>query len=107
MNQPPDLNELLRQAQEMQEQLMATREGLAARTYEGLSGGGAVKVIVTGNGRIDSISIDPSVIDPADPEMLGDLVVVAANHALEAASADASNAMGGLTGGLDLGGLLG
>lgn len=86
---------------------MATREDLAARTYEGLSGGGAIRVIVTGNGRIDSISIDPSVIDPADPEMLGDLIVVAANQALETASTDASNAMGGLTGGLDLGGLLG
>ena len=86
---------------------MATRGDLAARTYEGHSGGGAVKVIVTGSGRIDSISIDPSVIDPTDPEMLGDLIVVAANHALETASADASNAMGGLTGGLDLGGLLG
>jgi nucleoid-associated protein EbfC len=107
MNPTPDMNQLLRQAQQMQEQLMATREDLAARTYEGHSGGGAVKVIVTGSGRIDSISIDPSVIDPADPEMLGDLVVVAANHALETASADASNAMGGLTGGLDLGGLLG
>ena len=86
---------------------MAAREDLAARTYEGRSGGGAVRVIVTGSGRIDSISIDPSVIDPADPEMLGDLIVVAANQALETASADASNAMGGLTGGLDLGGLLG
>jgi nucleoid-associated protein EbfC len=107
MNPTPDMNRLLRQAQQMQEQLMATREDLAARTYEGHSGGGAVRVIVTGSGRIDSISIDPSVIDPADPEMLGDLIVVAANNALETASADASNAMGGLTGGLDLGGLLG
>ncbi len=46
-------------------------------------------------------------IDPSDPEMLGDLIVVAANQALEAAATDASKAMGGLTGGLDLGGLLG
>ena len=63
--------------------------------------------MVSGSGRIDSISIDPSVIDPTDPGMLGDLIVVATNQALEAASTDASNAMGGLTGGLDLGGLLG
>ena len=107
MNPTPDLNQLLLQAQQMQEQLMATREDLAARTYEGQSGGGAVKVTVTGSGRIDSVSIGPSVIDPADPEMLGDLIVVAANQALERASADASKAMGGLAGGLDLGGLLG
>lgn len=91
----------------MQEQMLAAQEELAARTYEGRSGGGAVKVVVTGAGRIDSIHIDSTVIDPTDPEMLGDLIVVATNQALEAASAEASEAMGGLTGGLDLGGLLG
>ena len=103
----PDLNQLLRQAQEMQEQMLAAREELAARTYEGHSGGGAVRVVVTGGSRIESVTIDPAVIDPTDPEMLGDLIVVAANQALEAAAADAGSAMGGLTGGLDLGGLLG
>ncbi len=107
MNPPPDMSQLLRQAQQMQEQMLAAQEELATRTYEGRSGGGAVKVVVTGKGRIESIHIDPAVIDPTDPEMLGDLIVVAANQALEAASSDASQAMGGLTGGLDLGGLLG
>lgn len=107
MTPPPDMGDLLRQAQQMQEQMLATQEELAARTYEGRTAGGAVKVVVTGGGRIDSISIDPGVIDPSDPEMLGDLILVAANQALEAAAADASKAMGGLTGGLDLGGLLG
>ena len=107
MNPPPDMSQLLRQAQQMQEQMLAAQEELATRTYEGHSGGGAVKVVVTGGGRIDSIHIDPAVIDPTDPGMLGDLIVVAVNQALEAASSDASKAMGGLTGGLDLGGLLG
>lgn len=107
MNPPPDMSQLLRQAQQMQEQMLAAQEELATRTYEGRSGGGAVKVVVTGGGRIDSIHIDSAVIDPTDPGMLGDLIVVAANQALEAASSDANKAMGGLTGGLDLGGLLG
>jgi len=107
MTQPPDLSQLLRQAQQMQEQMLAAQEELAARTFEGRSGGGAVTVRVTGNGRIDSISIEAGVIDPSDPEMLGDLIVVAANQALEAASEEAGKKMGGLTGGLDLGGLLG
>ena len=107
MNPPPDFSQLLRQAQQMQEQMLAAQEELAARTYEGQSGGGAVKVVVTGSGRIDSIHLDASVIDPTDPEMLGDLIVVAANQALEAASAEAGQTMGGLTGGIDLGGLLG
>ena len=107
MNPPPDLSQLLRQAQQMQEQMLAAQEELATRTYEGRSGGGTVKVVVTGSGRIESIQLDSAVIDPTDPEMLGDLIVVAANQALEAASSEASMAMGGLTGGLDLGGLLG
>lgn len=107
MNPPPDMSQLLRQAQQMQEQMLKAQEELAARTYEGRSGGGAVKVVATGGGRIDSIHIDSALIDPTDPEMLGDLIVVAANQALEAASSDASKAMGGLTGGLDLGSLLG
>lgn len=107
MNPPPDMNQLLIQAQQMQEQMLAAQEELAARTYEGRSGGGAIKVVVTGSGRIESIAIDSGVIDPTDPEMLGDLIVVAANQALETASAAASKAMSGLTSGLDLGGLLG
>jgi nucleoid-associated protein EbfC len=106
MNPPPDISQLLRQAQEMQEQMLAAQEELAARTYEGRSGGGAVKVVVTGNGRIDSVSID-SMFDPTDLEMLGDLIVVAANQALEEASTEAGKKMGGLTGGIDLGSLLG
>ena len=112
MTQPPDISQLLRQAQQMQEQMLAAQEELAARTFEGRSGGGAVTVVVTGNGRIDSINIEAGVIDPQnpemlDPEMLGDLIVVAANQALEKASEEAGKKMGGLTGGLDLGGLLG
>ena len=106
MNPPPDIGQLLRQAQQMQEQMVAAQEELATRTYEGRSGGGTVKVVVTGNGRIDSVTID-SGIDVTDLEMLGDLIVVAANQALEEASAEAGKKMGGLTGGLDLGNLLG
>lgn len=107
MSPTPDLNELLRQAQQMQEQMLAAREELSSRTYEGLAGGGTIRVVVNGDGRIESIHIAAEVIDPSDPEMLGDLIVVASNKALEAAAADASNALGGLAGGLDLGGLLG
>jgi DNA-binding YbaB/EbfC family protein len=101
----PDISQLLKQAQEMQEQMMAAREALNSRVYEGISAGGAVKVVVTGASRVASVEISASVLD--DPEMLGDLILVAANQALEAASSDAKEAMGGLTGGLDLGGLFG
>jgi DNA-binding YbaB/EbfC family protein len=101
----PDMSQLLKQAQKMQEQMMAAREALASRVYEGTSAGGAVKVVVTGASRIASVEISASVLD--DPEMLGDLILVAVNQALEAAGSDANEAMGGLTGGLDLDGLFG
>jgi DNA-binding YbaB/EbfC family protein len=101
------MRQLIRQAQEMQEQMVATQEELASRSYQGTAGGGAVKATVNGANRVLSVEIDPSVIDPADPDLLGDLVMVAINQALELAARDASTTMGGLTGGLDLGGLLG
>lgn len=105
MDRPPDIGQLLRQAQKMQEQMVAAQETLSSRTYEGTSAGGAVKVIVTGSSRISSVEIGGELL--GDLDMLGDLIVVAANQALEAAAADAKEAMGGLTGGIDLGGLFG
>lgn len=89
----------------MQQRVMAVKEELASRTYEGVSGGGAVRVVVTGSQRLASVEIGNDVLD--DPDMLGDLIVVAANQALEASATEAQQAMGGLTGGIDLGGLLG
>lgn len=86
---------------------MEAQEELANRTYEGTAGGGAVKVVVNGASRLLAVTLAPEIIDPSDPEMLGDLIQVATNAALEAAAADAGEAMSGLTGGLDLGGLLG
>jgi DNA-binding YbaB/EbfC family protein len=104
---PPDMRQLLEQAQKMQEQMMAAQQELAGRTYEGTAGGGAVRVVVSGDSKVVSVTIAPEIIDATDPEMLGDLVVVAANQALAAAAADAGEAMGSVTGGLGLGDLLG
>lgn len=104
MSRPPDISQLLQQAQQMQEQMMATQAELSTRQYEGSSGGGVVKVIVV-DSRVKSVSVDPGVIDPSDPEMLADLILVAVNQALQAAATDASQEIGGVTGGLDLGDL--
>jgi DNA-binding YbaB/EbfC family protein len=101
------MRQLMQQAQQMQEQLQQTQADLAARTYEATAGGGVVKAVVRGSGELVSVEFDPAVLDPEDPEMAGDLVVAAVNAALHKASEDAGSAMGGLTGGLDLGGLLG
>lgn len=102
-----DMNQLMQQAAKMQEQLMAAQEEMAGKEFEGSAGGGVVKATVTGGGDLVSVAIDPSVIDPEDPEMLGDLIVAAVNAATTTANEAAAQSMGGLTGGMDLGGLLG
>ena len=99
-----DLGSMLRQAQKMSEDLASRQAELASRRYEGSAGGGMVRATVSA-GRVATIAIDPSVTD--DVEMLADLLMVAVNNALEAAASDSEKEMGELTGGLDLGGLLG
>jgi DNA-binding YbaB/EbfC family protein len=104
---PQDMRKLMEQAQQMQQQLADAQNQLAAETFEGTAGGGVVKAVVTGSSELVSVDIDRSVIDPDDPEMLGDLVVAAVNQAMKLATDAAQQRLGGLTGGLDLGGLLG
>lgn len=107
MNRPPDMRQLMQQAQKMQEQLAAAQEELAARTFEGTAGGGVVRATVSGSQELLEVQLDPAVVDPDDIEMLQDLVVAAVNQAIKAAGEAAGAQLGGLTGGLDLGGLLG
>jgi DNA-binding YbaB/EbfC family protein len=103
-NLPGDLGAMLRQVQQMQEDIAARQEDLAQRRYEGMAGAGRVKATVM-SGRVESVIVDPSLLD--DAEMLGDLITVAVNQALEAASADSEASLGEVAGGLDLGRLLG
>lgn len=107
MNRPPDMRQLLQQAQQMQQQLADAQERLATEEFEGSAGGGVVTAVVTGAHRVVSVSINPDVIDPDDPEMLEDLVVAAVNAALAAAAEATEDSLGGLGGGMDLGGLFG
>lgn len=107
MNRQPDMRQLMKQAQQMQEQLAAAQEELASRTFEGTAGGGVVTATVSGAQELQSVAIDPSVVDPEDVEMLQDLVVAAVNQAMKNAAEAAGDQLGGLTGGMDLGGLLG
>ena len=104
---PKDMQQIMQQAQSMQQQMMAAQEALAHRTFEGTAGGGAVKAVIKGTGELLSVDFEASVLDPDDPEMAGDLVVAAVNQAMAAMSADADSTMGGLAGGLRLGGMLG
>jgi len=73
---------MMRQAQELQARLAKAQQDLAAATVEGSSGGGAVKVIATGQQEIKEIKISPEAINPEDAPMLEDLVLTAVNEAL-------------------------
>jgi nucleoid-associated protein EbfC len=106
MNRGPDMRQLMRQAQKMQEQMMAAQAELATKEFEGTAGGGVVKAIVSGSQELLSVEIAPEVIDPEDPEMLQDLVVAAVNAAMKQVAAAAGDTMGGMDMG-GLGGLLG
>jgi DNA-binding YbaB/EbfC family protein len=104
----PDLGSLLSQMQQMQQQLMDAQATAAATVVEGRSGGGAVKVTVTGSMAFESVIIDPSVVDPGDIEMLQDLVLAAIRDAVAQANDLNSEALGGIgLGGGGLDGLLG
>jgi hypothetical protein len=104
MNRGPDMRQLMRQAQKMQEQMLAAQAELASRQFEGTAGGGVVKAVVSGSQELVSVKIDPSVIDPDDPEMLEDLVVAAVHDAMRQVGDAAGQSMPDLGG---LGGLLG
>jgi DNA-binding YbaB/EbfC family protein len=107
MAQPPDIGQIMRQAQQMQSQLAKLQSELAERRFEGTAGGGMVRAVVTGGPELVEINISPEVVDPDDVEMLADLVVAAVRQAMDAAVKAANAQLGGLTSGLDPGGLLG
>ena len=99
-------NKMMKQVQEMQKQMAKAQEELADEEVEASAGGGMVTVKVTGDLKITSIKVDPGVVDPDDVEMLEDMVMAATNEALRSAQELASQKMGGLTGGMNIPGLM-
>ena len=97
-----DFMKILQQAQEMQGRFQKLQEELQQQTVTASSGGGMVTVEANGQGTVRSIKIDPSVVNPADIEMLEDLVVVAVSDAQQKAQAMAQEQMGKLAGGMSL-----
>jgi DNA-binding YbaB/EbfC family protein len=102
---PKQINQMMRQVQKMQADMAAAQEALANETVEASAGGGMVTATVTGTGELRKVTIAPEVVDPDDVEMLEDLVVAAVVEAMRMAQDRAAERMGGLTAGLDLGGL--
>jgi nucleoid-associated protein EbfC len=97
-----NMNNMIKQAQKMQKDMMKVQEELELREIEASAGGGAVTVIVTGKKELVSIKIKPEVVDPEDVEMLQDLILAAVNEAIRKAEEMVSSEMGKLTGGLGL-----
>jgi DNA-binding YbaB/EbfC family protein len=94
------MQQLMKQAQKMQQQVAAAQEELARATVEGTAGGGLVTATVTGSGDVVSLKIKPEAVDPDDVESLEDLVVAALHDAARAAATLQSERMGPLTGGM-------
>jgi DNA-binding YbaB/EbfC family protein len=100
------MQQLMKQAQKMQQQLAAAQAELADTQVDGSAGGGLVKATVTGSGELLAVTIDPRAVDPEDVETLQDLVVAAVRDATRQAGELASDKLGPLTGGMGgLGGL--
>ena len=100
-----NMNQMLKQAQKMQEDMTALQADLEQREYSASSGGGMVEVTVDGKHLVKSIKINPDIIDPEDSEMLEDLITVAINEAISNAIKTAEEEMGAITGGLNMPGL--
>jgi DNA-binding YbaB/EbfC family protein len=96
---------LQRMAQQMQQEMARVQSELAAATVDGSAGGGVVRATVTGKQELVAITIDPTAVDPADVEMLQDLVVAAVNDALAGSRKLAEQKMAAVTGGLRIPGL--
>ena len=97
--------QLLKQAQQMQQQLVAAQQELAHAEVTGTAGGGLVTATMSGDGELTALSITPAAVDPEDLETLQDLVVAAVRDAKRAADELAADRMGPLAGGLGGGGL--
>lgn len=95
-----DMNSLLKQAQEMQTQMLEAQEKLKDEEVEASAGGGMVKVKMTGDVQLKEITIDPEAVDPEEAELLSEMVQAAVNEAIRSAQELAQSKMGGITGGL-------
>ena len=97
-----NLGNMMKQAQQMQTRMTEMQEAMEAHEVEGNSGGGMIKILVSGKHEVRSVSIDPTLIDPSDPEMLEDLVMAAMNDAKTKIADYKAEKMADITGGMPL-----
>lgn len=97
-----NINQIMKQAQQMQKKLQAEQEALKNTDFEGVAGNGAVKVVMNGEYVVKSIFIDKNVIDPEDKETLEDLIMVATNDCVAKIKKASESSMNSATGGIKL-----
>ncbi len=102
---PANMQQLMKQAQKMQEDMESKKEELASREYEIKAGGGAVTLTINGEKEIKSLDIDPEIVDPDDIETMTDILIAAFNEAIKRVDTDAENEMSAITGALNMPGL--
>ena len=100
-----NMQNMMAQAQRMQQNMMKMQEEFEAKEFEATAGGGVVKAVVSGAKKLKVIEISQEVVDPDDVETLQDLIVAAVNEALNTANTEYEQEMGKLTGGMNLGGM--
>ncbi|MCL2157832.1 MAG: YbaB/EbfC family nucleoid-associated protein [Oscillospiraceae bacterium] len=104
---PQNMQGMLKQAQKMQDDMAELQEDLDSREYEISAGGGAVTIKIDGKKEVQSLDIDPALVDPEDIETLSDVLIAAINEAIKTVEDANNEEMGKLTGGLNLPGMPG
>ncbi|MBO5104356.1 MAG: YbaB/EbfC family nucleoid-associated protein [Ruminococcus sp.] len=100
-----NMNQMIKQAQKMQDQITELQEDIEEREFSATAGGGAVEVVITGKKTIKSLSIKPEVVDPEDIDMLQDLIISAVNEAINNVESTTEAEMSKITGGVSIPGL--
>jgi len=97
-----DINKLMQQAQAMQKKLEETNEKINAMEFEGEASNGLVKVVVSGEYKVLSLNVDPSILNPDDKEMIEDLIVIALNNAIEKVEGAKNDSFGSMASALGI-----
>lgn len=100
-----NMNQMIKQAQKMQNQITELQEDIENREFSATAGGGAVEVVINGNKTIKSLTIKPEVVDPEDIDMLQDLIISAVNEAINNVETTTESEMSKITGGVSIPGL--
>lgn len=102
---PQNMNQIVKQAQKMQEEMERVQAELAEKEYTVTAGGGMVELTMTGKHQVTAVKIDPEAVSPDDVEMLEDLLAAAVNEAVRVVDEDSEQNLGAVTGGLNVPGL--